>query len=71
MCMDPWAILMRHSAHDKADSAELNIGRPMPISAGNEVVIFSVISIRYQKVKHSLHNGGWQFYDKVTDCAHW
>ena len=49
---------MRRAAHDKADSAELNMAAPMPIGARNQVAIFSVVSIRYEKVKHSLNKGG-------------
>ena len=49
---------MRCSPLDKGVSAGLNMAVPMLDGARNQVAIFSVVSIRYEKVKHSLNKGG-------------
>ena len=50
---------MRRSPLDKGVSAGLNMAAPMLDGAAcNQVAIFSVVSIRYEKVKHSLNKGG-------------
>ena len=49
---------MRRSPLDKGVSAGLNMAAPMLDGACNQVAIFSVVSIRYEKVKHSLNKGG-------------
>ena len=46
---------MRHSPLHKAVSAGLNMAAPMLDGARNQVAIFTVVSIRYEKVKHSLN----------------
>ena len=57
-CRDPRAILMRRSPLDKGVSAGLNMAAPMLDGARNQVAIFPVVSIIYEKVKHSLNKGG-------------
>ena len=54
----PQPILMRRSPPDKGDSAGFNMAAPMLVGARNEVGICSVISVRYENVKHVLHKGG-------------